>query len=68
MDVNRSRLFAQLELGADVLFYERESRLAFLGGMALGWRVPLGSWYLESVLRGGYPYLWGAGLGFGRRL
>ncbi|MDR0584042.1 MAG: hypothetical protein LBG57_06825 [Treponema sp.] len=30
--------------------------------------VALGSWYLEPVLRGGYPHIWNIGLGFGWRL
>jgi hypothetical protein len=63
----RSRLFAQLEAGADLIFYEQKTPAAFLGGLALGWRLPLGPWYLEPALRGGYPFIWGAGLGFGYR-
>jgi hypothetical protein len=63
-----SRLFAQVELGADLIFYEGDIVPAFLGGLAVGWQIPLGPWYLEPALRGGYPYIWGAGLGFGRRI
>ena len=64
----KSRLFAQVEAGADLIFYDGETFPALLGGLALGWRVPLGSWYLEPLLRVGYPYIWGAGLGFGYRI
>jgi hypothetical protein len=64
----KSRLFAQIEAGADLIFYNENTLPAPLGGLALGWRFLLGSWYLEPGLRGGYPYLWGAGLGFGRRI
>jgi hypothetical protein len=64
----QSRLFAQAELGADLIFYEQKTVPAFLGGLALGWRIPLGAWYLEPAVRGGYPYIWGAGLGFGRKI
>jgi hypothetical protein len=64
----KSRLFAQLEAGADLIFYEGKTVPAALGGLAAGWRVTLGSWYLEPVIRGGYPYIWGAGLGFGLRI
>jgi hypothetical protein len=68
LSFEKSRLFAQLETGVDLLFYEGKTRPAFLGGLAAGWRVFLGPWYLEPVIRGGYPYLWGAGLGFGLRI
>jgi hypothetical protein len=68
LDFEKSRLFAQLELGVDLIFHEGNTIPAFLGGLAVGWRIPLGSWYLEPVIRGGYPYIGGAGLGFGRRI
>jgi hypothetical protein len=68
LSFDNSRLFAQLELGADLIFSDGETIPAFLGGLALGWRLPLGSWYLEPALRAGYPYIWGLGLGFGRRI
>jgi hypothetical protein len=66
--LGESRFFAQLEAGADPIWYEQQSIPAFLGGLVAGWRLPLGSWYLEPVLRVGYPYIWGAGLGFGWRI
>jgi hypothetical protein len=68
LSLAKSRIFAQIELGVDLIFYEGDTLPALLGGLAVGWRILLGSWYLEPVLRGGYPYLWGAGLGFGRRI
>jgi hypothetical protein len=68
MPLGNTRLFAQVELGADLVLYDGETLPFLLGGLALGWRAPLGSWYVEPVLRGGYPFLWGAGIGFGRRL
>jgi hypothetical protein len=72
LSFEKSRLFAQLEAGADLIFYDGETFPAFLGGLAVGWRVslggPSGSWYLEPAIRGGYPYIWGAGLGFGLRI
>jgi hypothetical protein len=64
----KSRFFAQLEAGTDLIFYDEKTHPAFLGGLAAGWRIFLGPWYLEPVVRGGYPYIWGAGLGFGRRI
>jgi hypothetical protein len=68
LSLANTRFFAQAELGVDFIFYQDQTLPFLLGGLALGWRLPLGSWYLEPVLRGGYPYLWGAGLGFGRRI
>lgn len=35
-------------------------------GLSLGWRFLLGRyWFIEGALRGGYPYIVGAGLSFG---
>ena len=60
--------FVQTELGA-VIFYEfKKAYPAFIGGLALGWRVNLGRLlYLEPSIRGGYPFAWGAGLMIGPR-
>jgi hypothetical protein len=68
LSFEKSRLFAQVELGADLIFSGERNIPALLGGLVLGWRIPLGSWYLEPALRGGYPYIWGGGLGFGYRI
>jgi hypothetical protein len=65
----KSRLFVQLEAGADLIFYEQKTTPAVLGGLAAGWRFHLGRrWYLESALRAGYPFIWGGGLGLGLRI
>ena len=38
-------------------------------GLCLGWRIPLGErWFIEPSVRGGHPYLVGAGLFAGLRL
>lgn len=38
------------------------------GGIGLGWRFNLGRfWFLDGSVRGGYPYIAGAGLSFGLR-
>jgi hypothetical protein len=68
LSFEKSRLFAQIEAGADLIFYRGNALPAVLGGLTLGWRVLLGSWYLEPALRGGYPFIWGAGLAFGYRV
>ncbi|MDR3148344.1 MAG: hypothetical protein LBU00_08225 [Treponema sp.] len=71
------RIFAQIELGTALIFYEEQIHPAiggrtypsFSGGLDLGMRIPIGSWwYIEPTLRGGYPYLWGAGILFGGRI
>jgi hypothetical protein len=64
----KSRFFAQLELGADLIFYEERTIPAFLGGLILGCHFPIASWYVEPALRGGYPYIWGLSISFGRRI
>jgi hypothetical protein len=63
----KSRLFAQIELGADLIFYREKTYPAFLGGLGAGWRFHLGPWYAEPSLRLGYPFIWGAGAEFGYR-
>jgi hypothetical protein len=68
MKNEKSRLFVQVEAGADLIFYEQKTLPAVLGGLAAGWRFNLGRWYLEPVIRGGYPYIWGGGIGFGYRI
>lgn len=36
------------------------------GGLGLGWRFHLGRyWFLDGSIRGGYPYIAGAGFSFG---
>jgi hypothetical protein len=68
LSFEHSRLFAQLEAGAALIFYQEDTTPAFLGGLGLGWRFQLGRWYLEPALRAGYPFIWGGGLGFGLRI
>ena len=66
--IKSSGFFMQGELGA-VLFFEYGDLFpAIQGGLAAGWRFNLGkTWYLEPSIRGGYPYIWGAGLTVGIR-
>jgi hypothetical protein len=60
--------FVQAELGAFTFFEDGESYLTFLGGLALGWRFVIGkNWYMEPAVRGGYPFIWGAGISIGLR-
>jgi hypothetical protein len=72
------RLFTQVELGADLIFHNGKilplyngkiaRRPVLLGGLAVGWRISFRFGYLEPILRVGFPYIWGSGLGFGWRI
>ena len=58
-------LFVQLEGGVVFYSYERfdtlDNILASIG-LRAGWRIPLGEkWFIEPGIRGGFPYLIGAG-------
>jgi hypothetical protein len=67
-------LFLQLN-GGPVIFAQNKNNLAlpsktgtFSGGLSLGWRWHLGRrFFIESTVRGGYPYMAGAGLSAGVR-
>ena len=58
--------FVQANLGTVIFFEYGESFPAFLGSLSAGWRFHPGrSWYIEPSVRGGYPFIWGAGLSVG---
>ena len=59
-------LFVQAELGVSIFFKEESSYPALLGGLGAGWHFPIRkSLYIEPYIKGGYPFIWGAGLSFG---
>lgn len=60
-------LFVEGQGGAEVVLVNDEIKTAVSAGAALGFRITAGNFYLEPALRGGYPYLFGAGLGAGFR-
>jgi len=61
-------LFAQADIGAAFFFEDGKSYPAFLAGLSAGWRLYLDkNWYIEPLIRGGYPFFWGAGLFAGFR-
>ena len=60
-------LFAEGQIGAELLLVNSDFKTAVSGGVALGFRIPAGNFYFEPVVRGGYPYMFGAGLGIGFR-
>ena len=69
-----SGLFAQLTAGICIFAYE-ESPItpaeagALSIGAAAGWRFPIGKqFYIEPVIRTGYPYAFGAGVSAGIKL
>ena len=66
-------LFAQFTYGAVMFLGESEitfpaEKGSFSIGITAGWRFPLGSrFFIEPYIRGGYPYLGGAGISTGVR-
>jgi hypothetical protein len=63
--------FVQLNSGVVVVtnqndFFVPTSSAAFSAGLGAGWRFQIGKrLFLEPMLRGGYPYLFGAGVSLG---
>ena len=60
-------LFVEGQGGAEIVLLNDEIKTSVSAGAALGFRMVYGSFYLEPYLRGGYPYMFGAGLGAGFR-
>ena len=64
-------LFLQAEGGVVLFAYEEfktAENIAPVAGLSAGWRFPLGKiWYIEPVIRGGYPYIYGVGFTAGIR-
>lgn len=61
-------LFLQTDLGAAFLFEYNVTYPVFLGELTAGWRFMITKiFYLEPVVRAGYPFMWGAGLTAGLR-
>jgi len=62
-------------IGGPALFFDNESGFSipskigvFSIGMSYGWRFLIkDKWFIEPYIRGGYPYLAGAGLSAGIR-
>ena len=60
--------FAQAEAGIVMFFEAGETFPAFSAGLAAGWRFSFtDNWFMEPVLRFGYPYMWGFGVMAGYR-
>ena len=56
-------LFVEGQGGAELLLVNSDLKFAPSAGVALGFRIADGNFYFEPMLRGGYPYLFGAGIG-----
>ena len=60
-------LFVEGQGGAELLLVNSDFKTVASAGLALGFRIPAGNFYFEPTLRGGYPYMFGAGIGAGFR-
>ena len=60
-------LFVEDDVGPELLLINSDIKTVVSAGVALVFRIPLANFYFEPVLRGGYPYMFGAGLGVGFR-
>jgi hypothetical protein len=60
-------LFLQADLGASIIFSESAVYPLMMGGITGGIRFPLNHWYIEPYVRGGYPFMVGAGANIGYR-
>jgi hypothetical protein len=67
VDLSGPRFFVQADLGAAIAMEDFRPHPAILGGFTGGVRIPLNDWYVEPFIRGGYPFIWGAGLIAGYR-
>lgn len=60
-------LYVEPQGGLELIFVNDKLHCVPSLGASLGFRIPINSFYFEPYLRGGYPYLFGAGLGAGLR-
>ena len=66
--LQRHGLYVQWELGSSIVFENSKGHWTLLGSLGAGWRYTLGNnWYIEPFVRGGYPFIWGAGITAGLR-
>jgi len=64
-------IFLQAEGGIVLFSYEKfeiTGYSSFVGSISAGWRFMMNNqWYIEPFIRGGYPYIFGAGFSTGFR-
>lgn len=60
-------LYIEGQCGASIIFVDSQLHYALDAGAAIGFRFGLEHFYIEPEIRGGYPYLFGAGVNVGIR-
>ena len=60
-------LFVEGQCGPELLFVNSSFHSALSMGLSIGFRIPFEHLYVEPYIRGGFPYLFGAGFGLGVR-
>jgi hypothetical protein len=60
--------FVQWDMGMDLGIHDSAVDSGFMVGLSLGMRFFFGSFYVEPLIRGGYPFLAGLGVMGGYRL
>ena len=60
-------LFIEGQGGPELLFVNSSVKSSVSAGLSLGFRLTLQNFYFEPSIRGGYPYLFGAGINTGFR-
>jgi len=69
--IENAGLFLQAEGGIVFFSYEKfeiTEYSSFVAGLSAGWRFMMNDWwYIEPFIRGGYPYIFGAGFSTGFR-
>lgn len=60
-------LFLEAQGGPEILLVNSNLNVSANFGGAVGFRIANGNFYFEPVLRGGYPYIFGAGINAGFR-
>lgn len=60
-------LFLETQIGPEILLVNSSLNASVSIGGTIGFRIANGNFYLEPFLRGGYPYIFGAGINAGFR-
>lgn len=60
-------LFVEGQGGIEIILVNSADKIVPSAGLSIGFRFPLGNFYFEPMLRGGYPYMFGIGISAGLR-
>lgn len=60
-------LFVEGHGGIEIIFVNSSDKIVPSAGLSIGFRFPMGNFYLEPTIRGGYPYMFGIGISAGLR-